>query len=64
MNENVLRLPQVLEICGLSRSSVYSMMKDGSFPKGFRLGTRAVGWRSTDIKQWIDNRAQTTKSIN
>lgn len=31
MNESVLRLPQVLEICGLSRSSIYSMMKDGSF---------------------------------
>ena len=43
MTSRILRLPQVLEVTGLSRSTIYLRMADGSFPKQVSLGGRAVG---------------------
>ncbi|MDE0351214.1 MAG: AlpA family phage regulatory protein [bacterium] len=53
----VVRLPEVLEITGLSRTTIWRRERDGSFPSPIRLGgerTRAVGWREQDIYDWID----------
>ena len=54
----VVRLPEVLEITGLSRTTIWRREREGSFPAPFRLGgegTRAVGWREQDIYDWIDS---------
>ena len=54
----VVRLPEVLEITGLSRTTIWRRERDGSFPAPIRLGgehTRAVGWREHDIYDWIDS---------
>jgi prophage regulatory protein len=58
MRPTILRLPQVKETCGLSRSSIYNMMKDGTFPQSFRIGAKAIGWLDSDIQAWIDDRVQ------
>ncbi|MDE0138702.1 MAG: AlpA family phage regulatory protein [bacterium] len=53
----VVRLPEVLEITGLSRTTIWRRERDGSFPPPIRIGgerTRAVGWREQDICDWID----------
>lgn len=53
----VVRLPEVMEITGLSRTTIWRRERDGSFPPPIRLGgehTRAVGWREADIYDWID----------
>lgn len=52
----VLRLPQVREITGLSRSTIYAGIKAGLFPAPFRLGPRAVGFSSEAVEAWIDAR--------
>lgn len=52
----ILRLPEVRKQTGLSKSSIYSMMYKGLFPRNVKLGERAVGWRSDDIEQWINLR--------
>ncbi len=54
----ILRLPSVLQITGLSRSTIYAMMAEGIFPKPIKLGKRAVGWKDTDVAAWVDDRAQ------
>ena len=56
----VLRLPQVLARTGLSRSSIYLRVADGTFPQPVRLGKRAIGWIESEIDQWI--RAQIATS--
>ena len=56
MTSNVLRLPQVLARVGLSRSSVYARISDGSFPAPLAIGPRARGWLATDIDIWVDSR--------
>ncbi|MCP3930234.1 MAG: AlpA family phage regulatory protein [Bacteroidetes bacterium] len=50
----LLRLPAVLKITGLKKSTVYANAKAGTFPKPVRLGSRAVAWRADELKRWID----------
>jgi prophage regulatory protein len=50
----ILRLPAVLELTGLSRSSIYLRLAQGTFPKRVSLGSRAIGWRESDVVSWIE----------
>ncbi|MCY4621291.1 MAG: AlpA family phage regulatory protein [bacterium] len=53
---------KVIEITGLSRTTIRRRERDGSFPPPIRLGgehTRAVGWREQDIYDWIDRLSPT-----
>lgn len=50
---SVLRLPQVRQVTGLSRSTIYAAIKSGLFPPPFRLGPRAVGFSSAAIEAWL-----------
>jgi prophage regulatory protein len=56
MNERIFRRPDVEQLVGLSRSTIYAMMAEGSFPKPLRLGKRAVGWRERDLQRWLASR--------
>lgn len=52
----ILRLPQVRETTGLSRTTIYSQIKKGLFPAPVKLGERASGWLEGDICAWIESR--------
>ena len=54
--DRLLRLTEVLARCGLSRSSLYRMMRDGSFPEPLKVGVRAVRWRESEIEAWLESR--------
>lgn len=54
----IIRLPELLAAIGLSRPTVYRMMKVGTFPQQVRLGAAAVGWLRTEVEQWIAERAR------
>jgi prophage regulatory protein len=53
MNERIVRRPQVESQTGLSRSTIYSKMADGTFPKPVKLGENSVGWKESEIQNWI-----------
>jgi prophage regulatory protein len=53
----VLRLPQVRQITGLSKSSIYALEGSQNFPKRLKLGPRAVGWLESEIHAWVLIRA-------
>lgn len=52
----ILRLPNVIERTGLSRSAIYLRMNTGQFPAACSLGGRAIGWLESDIEDWIMQR--------
>jgi prophage regulatory protein len=54
---SILRLPAVLKRVGLSRSSVYKMLKEQQFPASTRVGKSAVGWLDSQIQAFIEARA-------
>ena len=56
MTDRILRLPEVKASVGLSRSTIYLRIQEGSFPKPISLGARAVGWLESDIENWIGER--------
>ena len=56
MKHKILRLPDVKNSTGLSRSSIYLRIAEDDFPKSISLGGRAVGWLESDIQKWLDDR--------
>jgi predicted DNA-binding transcriptional regulator AlpA len=51
----VLPLPRVLEALSICRSSFYSLIKAGRFPKGLKLTARRRGWRESDVRTYLDS---------
>jgi prophage regulatory protein len=58
MATSILRLPAVKARTGLSRSTIYLRVSQGSFPKPVNLGNRAVGWLDTEIYEWLQQRIE------
>ena len=51
--EKLLRLPQVQSATGLSKSTIYARISEGTFPKQIPIGPRLVVWVESDIQNWI-----------
>ena len=56
-----LRVPEVLERTGLSRSTTYVRLEQGLFPRPMSLGTRAVGWIESEVDEWIRQRTDESR---
>ena len=52
----LIRLPELLHLTGLTRSTQYRLESSGKFPKRIKLGERAVAWLELDVRQWIGER--------
>lgn len=50
----LIRLKEVLAICGKSRSSVYEAIKKGEFPAPIKLHGRSSAWIKSEILQWVE----------
>jgi prophage regulatory protein len=48
--DRVLRLREVIEVTGLSRSAIYSLE---TFPRQVPLSNRAVGWLRSEVMAWV-----------
>ena len=55
--ERLIRLPELLHLIGLSKSTVYLMIHEGRFIKRRKTGTRAVAFRLGDLYEWMKTRA-------
>lgn len=61
MSGRVVRLKEVEELTGLSRSAIYDRLNkksrryESSFPRQFSLGGKAVGWLKHEIDTWVAN---------
>jgi prophage regulatory protein len=56
MTHTILRLPAVKASTGLSRSTIYLRVSQGTFPRPVSLGGRAVGWVEDEIQSWLAER--------
>ncbi|WP_458097350.1 helix-turn-helix transcriptional regulator [Roseomonas sp. WA12] len=48
----LLRIGEVEERAGLSRSTIYKRMGEGTFPAAVQLGGGVVRWRRSEIRAW------------
>lgn len=53
----ILRLADVQNTVGLSRSQIYVLIGQGAFPPPIKLSERASGWLETEVQLWISERA-------
>ena len=62
VDHRMMRLPEVLRLTGLGKSTLYEMISDDRFPRQVKIGERARGWRSRDIASWLESRPPTDSS--
>ncbi len=55
---SILRRKQVEKQTGLSRSTIYLRIQNGTFPRPIKLGARAVGWLENEIEAWLTARME------
>lgn len=52
----IIRIREVMSMTGLSRSSIYAAIKQGTFPAQLKLSTRSSGWLESEVIQWRETR--------
>ncbi|MFL6872005.1 MAG: helix-turn-helix transcriptional regulator [Candidatus Azotimanducaceae bacterium] len=52
MKKLFVRLDELTALVGLSKSTIYSLINEGKFPRQKRLARRAVGWSVEEVTQW------------
>jgi prophage regulatory protein len=52
----ILRIREVSEKTGLSKSSIYKQIRLGKFPRGIKLTERASGWDEEAVHDWVAER--------
>jgi prophage regulatory protein len=57
-----LRLPRVKAVTGLSKSSLYELIRANSFPAPVHLGARTVAWVASEVKQWAAERILSSRT--
>ena len=58
----IIRLPEVKNLTGLARSTIYRQIAEKDFPKPISLGAKSVGWLETDVQKWIEKRIKISSS--
>jgi prophage regulatory protein len=51
--DRIVRMKTVLARTGLSRSTIYRKIAEGTFPPRLKISVNGAGWRETDIDSWI-----------
>ena len=62
MSHRILRLPDVKARTGLSRSTIYLRVSEGTFPAPISLGGRATGWVEAEIDDWVVERIEESRN--
>lgn len=55
--DRIVRLKTVLARTGLSRSTIYRKIAEGTFPPQIKISTNGAGWKESDINRWVANPA-------
>ena len=55
--DRIIRLKTVLDRTGLTRSTLYRKIAEGTFPRQISISARSVGWRESSIELWITDPA-------
>ncbi len=57
----IMRFPQVKEVTGFSRTTLWRQVKEGLFPAPVKIGSgRNVGWLENEVAEWQANLPRAT----
>jgi len=60
-NLSLIRPNQLADLLSISIPTLYRMISNGELPPKVRIGKRAVGWRRSQIEEWMDERTEEPK---
>lgn len=55
--DRILKLREVVDTTRLSRTTIYTLVQNGEFPRPLRLSSRAAGWLLSEIQDWLIQKA-------
>lgn len=61
--QKVIRLEEVIKMTSLSRSTIYTLIQQGAFPKPIKIGKRAIGFIIDEIEKWLQSRMNSRTQI-
>jgi len=52
-DERILRRAAVLDRTGLSKTTLYRKIAEGTFPRQIRISFKGSGWYESAVEEWI-----------
>ena len=63
-NDRILRIPEVMEMTGVSNPTLWRWERDGDFPKRITLGKNSSGYLESEIKLWMRQKADARGTLD
>ena len=60
IQKEFLRMKDIQQMTALSKSTIYRLISEGSFPKQVKIGKRTVVWVRSDVSNWMDQQLSAT----
>jgi len=57
-NLHIIRPVQTAKLLGVSVPTLYRLMKQPDFPSRIQLSKQCVGFRESEIEEWIESRKE------
>ncbi|MHB1643521.1 MAG: helix-turn-helix transcriptional regulator [Acidithiobacillus sp.] len=54
--DKIIRFPEVVDITGLSKATLYRMLREGQFVPRVQISERNVGFRQSEVAKWVESR--------
>jgi prophage regulatory protein len=56
--QSLLKLKDVVQLTGLSRSTIYNLLAENKFPKRIQITKQRIAFLSIDVDKWISETAK------
>lgn len=63
LTDRIIRQPEILAALCVSRATLWRWAKNGNFPAPVKLGRNSVGWRASEVSEWLEKREKSYKTI-
>ena len=62
--QKFLRLPQILQLIPIGKSTLWEKVKKGEFPKQIKLEPKISVWKASDVQAYIENHCNNISNDN
>lgn len=52
IQDQIIREPELLKLCGFSKATRWRLEKEGKFPARRQISKRSVGWLLSEVHEW------------
>ena len=56
--DRIIRLNTVLARTGLSKSTIYRKIAEGTFPARHKISVNGAGWKESEVNRWVADPAR------